>query len=479
MPVKFHERIALRFSLSIVVTVLITAVAVASLILRDEQQILQDDLRARAIQLGEILSNQIIEPLLYQEDYKLHELFSSYLSAGDTLLVYGEVYNDKGEKIFVKGREEIHIKSLDPVHLTTDRLIILRDVSESGNELPLDILMPIISKKIGTIGFLRLGFSVSYLNKTILASQQNVWLATILVAVFGTFAGLWMARSLLRPVLLLNQAAHEVGKGNLGVLVPERGVGEIRELGLTFNIMSLRIKQLVDEITAAQESLVRTEKLYALGEFSTGLAHEIKNPLTSIQMLIQRASEQEEAVEGEDLKVIIDEISRIDATVSQFLHLARQTHLQTGKADFNNIVEDVLAITRLKIEKSGITIYKNLDENLSPIEVDTAGIKQILLNGILNALQSMQPGGKLTITTSGDANQLQCAINDTGRGITDENLKYIFDPFFTTKEDGTGMGLSVAWNIAQKHKGHLDIRSEVAVGTTLILTLPYDNPSCS
>ena len=289
MPVKFHERIALRFSLSIVATVLITAVAVASLVLRDEQQILQDDLRARAIQLGEILSNQIIEPLLYQEDYKLHELFSSYLSARDTLLVYGEVYNDRGEKLFAKGREEIAIQSLDPSLLPSDRLIVLRDVGESSNELPLDILMPIISSKIGTIGYLRLGFTVSYLNKTILASKQTVWIATILIAVVGTFAGLWMARSLFRPILLLNQAAHEVGKGNLGVLVPERGIGEIRELGLTFNIMSLRIKQLVDEITAAQENLVRTEKLYALGEFATGLAHEIKNPLTSIQMLIQRA----------------------------------------------------------------------------------------------------------------------------------------------------------------------------------------------
>jgi len=478
LPVKFHERIALRFSLSIVATVLITAVAVASLVLRDEQQILQDDLRARAIQLGEILSNQIIEPLLYQEDYKLHELFSSYLSARDTLLVYGEVYNDRGEKLFAKGREEIAIQSLDPSLLPSDRLIVLRDVGESSNELPLDILMPIISSKIGTIGYLRLGFTVSYLNKTILASKQTVWIATILIAVVGTFAGLWMARSLFRPILLLNQAAHEVGKGNLGVLVPERGIGEIRELGLTFNIMSLRIKQLVDEITAAQENLVRTEKLYALGEFATGLAHEIKNPLTSIQMLIQRASEQEEAVQGEDLKVIIDEISRIDSTVSQFLHLARQTQIQTGKADFNSLVEDVLAITRLKIEKSGITIHKQLADNLSSIHVDAAGIKQIVLNGLLNALQSMQQGGKLTIITRGDENTLKCTINDTGCGISEENLKYIFDPFFTTKENGTGMGLSVAWNIAQKHKGHLDIRSEVNKGTTLILTLPYDNSPC-
>jgi signal transduction histidine kinase len=458
------------------VTVLITAVAVASLVLRDEQQILQDDLRARAIQLGEILSNQIIEPLLYQEDYKLHELFSTYLSARDTLLVYGEVYNDKGEKLFAKGREEIVIQRVDPSLLASDKFVVLRDVDASSNDHPLDILMPIISTKIGTIGYLRLGFSVNYLLKTILASKQNVWAVTILIAVAGTFTGLWMARSLFRPILLLNQAAHEVGRGNLGVLVPERGIGEIRELGLTFNTMSLRIKQLVDEITAAQENLVRTEKLYALGEFATGLAHEIKNPLTSIQMLIQRASEQEEAVQGEDLKVIIDEISRIDATVSQFLHLARQTHIQTGKADFNSLVEDVLAITRLKIEKSGISIDKRLADNLLPIQIDAAGIKQILLNGLLNALQSMQHGGKLTITTNREANTLKCTINDTGCGITEENLKYIFDPFFTTKENGTGMGLSVAWNIAQKHKGNLDIVSEVNTGTTLILTLPYDNP---
>ncbi len=102
MAVKFHERIAIRLSLSIVITVLVTAGAVATLILHDEQLVLQEDLRIRALQLGEIMSRQVLEPLLYEEDYKIHEILSSYLASGDLFLVYSELYDEKGEKILVR-----------------------------------------------------------------------------------------------------------------------------------------------------------------------------------------------------------------------------------------------------------------------------------------------------------------------------------------------------------------------------------------
>ena len=96
------------------------------------------------------------------------------------------------------------------------------------------------------------------------------------------------------------------------------------------------------------------------------------------------------------------------------------------------------------------------------------------MNGILNAIQAMPQGGTLTISTKLSGPELHCLIADNGHGISPENLKYVFDPFFTTKEDGTGMGLAVAWNIARQHGGRLDIASHLNRGTTLTLALPYD-----
>jgi signal transduction histidine kinase len=180
-------------------------------------------------------------------------------------------------------------------------------------------------------------------------------------------------------------------------------------------------------------------------------------------------------LQGEDLEVIIEELDRIDYTVSRFLGSARQSEMAFTDTDINSLVEDVLAITGPKIEKSGVHIEKKLEENLASLRVDGPSIKQVLMNGILNALQAMPSGGALSISTSRIDDALQCTISDTGDGISEENLKHIFDPFFTTKEDGTGMGLAVAWNIAQQHGGRLDIVSREHDGTSLVLTLPYDN----
>ncbi|BCO08286.1 hypothetical protein GF1_06620 [Desulfolithobacter dissulfuricans] len=475
MAIRFHDRIAIRLSLAIVIVVLVTAVTVATLVLRDEKRILQRDLRVRALQLGEIMTRQVLEPLLYEENYTLHELITSYLAARDAFLVYGELYNEQGEKILAREKIPVPRKPVVLAEYAGELPKFLRDVEQSNDLVPMDLVVPISSSKIGVVGYLRLGVSVEPLIRTISASRRKVWAVTAVIAVLGSLAGLWMARALLYPVLLLNQAAHKVGEGNLGMEIRETGVGEIRELSLTFNTMSRRLKELVDEITAAQENLVRTEKLYALGEFSTGLAHEIKNPLTSIKMLIQRAGEQEEALEGEDLEVIIDELERIDHTVTRFLRSARQSDIAVTRTDINSLVEDVLAITRPKIEKSGVVIVKKLAKDIAPVQIDASGIRQILMNGILNALQAMDEGGKLTITTAVDGRELRCTITDTGCGISEEHLKYIFDPFFTTKENGTGMGLSVAWNIAQQHGGRLDIVSSKNNGTSFILVLPYDD----
>ena len=459
MVLRWYDRIAVRLSVSIVAVIVVTALSVATLILRDEKRILQEDLRIRALQLGEIMPRQLIEPLLYEEDYALYSLIQSYLESKESFLVYGEIYSDQGELILSRERERIVRKPIASFDLARKQAVFLQDFTEADKDNPLDLLIPISSKQLGVVGYLRLGISVQPLFNTLQTSRQKVWAVATVIVIIGILVALWMARRLISPILLLNRAAHRVGEGDFGTEIPEKGVGEIGELAATFNIMSRQLKELVTTIRSAQENLVRTEKLYVLGEFSAGLAHEIKNPLTSIKMLIQRAGEQEEPLLGEDLEVVIEELDRIDYTVSRFLRSARQSEMAFTDTNINSLVEDVLAITGTKIEKSGVQIQKRLEKDLTSLRVDGPSIKQILMNGILNALQAMPNGGDLSISTTLVDDTLRCTISDTGDGISEENLKHIFDPFFTTKEDGTGMGLAVAWNIAQQHGGRLDIVS--------------------
>jgi len=474
MDVRWHDRIALRLSLSIVLVIMLTAGTIASLILRDEKITLEHDLRIRARQLGEIMAGQTIEPLLYEEKFTLYTLIQSYLNIPDSILVYGSIHNKRGT-LLLSGKKATfkgEITSL-PAPLPKTPLFNL-NLGEQSVGKPVDFLMPIVAHKTEVVGYLRLGVSVQPLVDTLTSARHKVWLATAAISFFGILAALWLARILIHPVLLINSAARRMGEGDLGQEIPVTGVGEIRQLGMTFNRMSNRLNKLVATIKAAQENLVRTEKLYALGEFSTGLAHEIKNPLTSIKMLMQRTIEEEEPLCKEDIEVIVEELDRIDLTVSRFLQGAKPSPLALKAKDINMLISDVVAITRTKIEKSGIRLEMDLTSDLPPLQLDSASVKQILLNGILNALQAMPDGGVLTIATSMRDNELHCVISDTGCGITQEHLKNIFDPFFTTKEEGTGMGLTVAWNIARQHGGRLEIDSHANQGTALTLVLPYD-----
>ncbi len=474
MAVRWYDRIALRLSLSIVLVILVTAVTIASLILHDEKNTLEHDLRIRARQLSEIMAGQAIEPLLYEENFTLYTLIHSYLNIPDSILIYGSIYNTHGTVLISQKKASFNgeIAALPNPPPRTPSFQF--NIEQWSAEKSADFLLPIIAHKTDVIGYLRLGFSVQPLIDTLTLARHKVWIATVVISFFGILAALLIARTLIHPVLTINSAALRMGEGDLGQEIQVTGVGEIRQLAMTFNRMSDRLNKLIATIKAAQENLVRTEKLYALGEFSTGLAHEIKNPLTSIKMLMQRALEEKEPLCKEDIEVIVEELDRIDLTVSRFLQGARPSELILKTMDINRIILDVVAITRTRIEKSGIRLETNLAPDIPPIQLDSASIKQIFLNGILNALQAMPDGGVLTIATGMRDNELHCMLTDTGCGIATEDLKNIFDPFFTTKEEGTGMGLTVAWNIARQHGGRLDIDSHVNQGTSLILVLPYD-----
>ncbi|MCE1274344.1 MAG: ATP-binding protein, partial [Chlorobiales bacterium] len=392
----------------------------------------------------------------------------------DSILSYGNIYNKHGTLILSEKKASFKGEIAALPNPPPKTPVFQFNIEQWSAENPADFLLPVIAHKTDVIGYLHLGVSVSPLIDTLKLARHKVWIATTAISFFGILSGLWLARILIRPVLLINNAAWRMGGGDFEQEIQATGVGEIRQLAVTFNRMSDLLKKQIATIKAAQENLVRTEKLYALGEFSAGLAHEIKNPLTSIKMLMQRAGEEEEPLCDEDIDVIIEELDRIDSTVTRFLQGVRPSELTFKATDINRIILDVVAITRTKIEKSGIKLETNLCSGLLPLQLDSASIKQIFLNGILNALQAMPGGGVLKIATSISGDELFCVLSDTGCGIAPENLKNIFDPFFTTKEEGTGMGLTVAWNIAHQHGGRLDIVSELNQGTSLILVLPYD-----
>jgi signal transduction histidine kinase/putative methionine-R-sulfoxide reductase with GAF domain len=243
--------------------------------------------------------------------------------------------------------------------------------------------------------------------------------------------------------------------------------------------MEEKIKKTTTDLKKTEAQLIRSEKLAALGQLAAGIAHEIRNPLTSINILIHSLTENLPAKIScrEDLKVIEEEILRINEIVDQFLRFARPASPLFEKTDLLPIFEEILQLLRPQMERGKITVKKEF-ESLPLITVDKEQIKQVILNLLMNAIQAMPAGGELGIKGrfSKDGYWVELAIQDSGLGIPPEDMDKLFDPFFSTKEGGIGLGLSIAHRIIDQHHGKIEVESHPGNGTLFTISLPVFTP---
>jgi two-component system sensor histidine kinase HydH len=239
--------------------------------------------------------------------------------------------------------------------------------------------------------------------------------------------------------------------------------------------MEEKIQKTTADLKRTEAQLIRSEKLAALGQLAAGFAHEIRNPLTSINILIHSLMEKsfDKAHHREDLRVIEEEIQRINNIVDQFLQFAKPVPPLFKNVHILPVVEETLQLLKPQIEKQRISLQRDL-QALPSLIMDREQMKQAILNLLLNAIQAMPEGGVLRLNGQvlEDNRWIQLSIQDSGMGIAPEDMKKLFDPFFSTKEGGVGLGLSIAHRIIDQHRGKIEIRSVPGQGTTLTLWLP-------
>jgi len=242
---------------------------------------------------------------------------------------------------------------------------------------------------------------------------------------------------------------------------------------------SLQMEEKIQKTTAVlrktEAQLVRSDKLAALGQLAAGVAHEIRNPLTSINILIHSLTENYPAGSSnrEDFKVIAEEINRINEIVDQFLRFAKPAPPLLAKAEVLSIFEETLQLLRPQIEKQQILVQKDF-QPLPSILMDREQMKQAILNLLLNAVQAMPKGGRLALKghVPEDNRWVQLSIQDSGMGIPGEDIDKLFNPFFSTKEGGVGLGLSITHRIIDQHDGKIEVESTPGKGTLFTVWLP-------
>ncbi len=232
-----------------------------------------------------------------------------------------------------------------------------------------------------------------------------------------------------------------------------------------------------EELRETQEQLIRSEKLAAIGQLAGGVGHELRNPLGAIKNAVYYVkgkvakSElgQKEPRVMEFLDIMDDEINSSNKIISDLLGFSRVGKPSVSATRIEKVIED--ALSHIVIPEN-IELTKKLDADLPEVEIDPGQVQQVLVNIIMNAVQAIPEGGKLTIDAKQRDKFLEVEIADTGCGIPQEAVDKIFDPLFTTKAKGIGLGLAVCKAIIDRHEGNIEVESEVGKGTTFKINLP-------
>ncbi|MDO7788059.1 hybrid sensor histidine kinase/response regulator [Desulforamulus aquiferis] len=232
----------------------------------------------------------------------------------------------------------------------------------------------------------------------------------------------------------------------------------------------------ITELRHKEEMLRDRERLAIVGQMAAGMAHEIKNPLTVIKGFVQLLARTSDPGIKVYVDIIDNETTRMNQVIQDFLQLAKPKSLERNLMNINELVKQMYPIIEsLALIKKHNCIVK-LDKNTPSVLMDSAQIKQVILNLCQNAMEAMDEGGNLTVeTTFLPAKGEVCLdIKDTGCGIPQEKIKSIGVPFYTTKAEGTGLGLSICFSIVDKHKGRIDVQSQEGQGTTFSVILPIE-----
>jgi len=445
----------------------------------ERKRLLQDAIAREGKALVESLAISCTNTMLYEEIGLVEEggLLDNYISdlmqRRDLNIIYTMILDPKGKVI-------VHNAMVEVGNLYQDE--ITQRVLDSWNTLlqypsdnVLDISTPlaISTKRWGT---LRIGVSLESLKKEASSMALKYLLYTGCFILIATGVIAFLFGFITRPLKSLAIEMDETEPGVDPSSFSVTGQDEIGILRRSYYRLLKRIKDDEKERERTQRNLFLTEKMVAIGKLTSGVAHEINNPLGGLLNCIYhfKRGDLPSERQKEYFQLMEDGIKRIQKTVTNLLEYAHTPNLDRFPTDFNFIIEKSLSLLDYQIRKKQIEVVKEISDKLPSIEVDRNQMSQVFVNIFLNSIQAMEGGGALKIGAVISEGRLVVKISDTGKGIPEDTLTKVFDPFFTTKGEnkGTGLGLWITQGIVERHGGTIQLSSQEGKGTTVEIQFP-------
>ena len=330
-------------------------------------------------------------------------------------------------------------------------------------------------------------------NQTNKALANRLILALLLLGTCGAIAGLvagyGVARGIHRSIFQLSVPIRDVA-GKLNEVVGPIAIladPSVEELETMLGNVSAQVASVVEQLHEQHREVMRADQLAAVGQLAAGLAHELRNPLMCMKVLVQSAVRRghNTTLDSRDLQVLNEEISRLETLLQTFMDYARPAKLEKQEADLASIVRQTVDLLSGKAERRNVTIDCRLAEEQLAVEADGAQLRQVILNLLLNALDTVPAGGKIWVEAlRGDGERMGLdgdgvsqpyvclRVADNGRGLPKEKRNRIFEPFFSTKDTGLGLGLAICQRIIRAHGGELAAKDREGGGAVLEVLLP-------
>ena len=327
-----------------------------------------------------------------------------------------------------------------------------------------------------TVGYIDIRLNISPQTHFIKALQGNVFIALFTLFMTTLSALCYFMFKLLRPLHSMAATCQEISEGNLREIDIKPNSSEVLMLEMKFNEM---VRALQGKAQMEQK-LVQAERLSALGNLAAGVAHEIGNPLNGIRLTISHLKDMYSRGEldgdsfGGYADSVLDEVSRLDRIVRDFLTLAKERELSLQPYALNKLVDETVRLIEKDARARGISIEADVDSVDKEVMIDPQMFKGAIINLLINAMEASEREDAIKVSLTENNGEMLLKIADRGEGMAPDILERIFDPYFSTKSAGTGLGLPLTRTIIEKHDGDISIESKEGEGTTVTVALPTE-----